>query len=46
MKVPISGGAATQIAAPGNTYGDRIAVDATSVYWTDHTSGMIMKAPK
>ena len=48
MKAPLSGvpdgGAPTPLASGQNTPYD-IAVDGTSVYWTDPGSGTVMKVP-
>ena len=44
MKVAIDGGAPT-ILASGQSSPTRIAVDATSVYWTNSVNGMVMKVP-
>jgi hypothetical protein len=41
MKVPLSGGAPTTIASQADVRG--LAVDATSVYWTDGTKGTVMR---
>jgi hypothetical protein len=47
MKVPIDGGTPTTLAsASGQSEPWGIAVDATSVYWTDLTGGTVMKAAK
>jgi hypothetical protein len=45
MKRPLGGGAATTLAC-GQSDPSGIAVDATSVYWTNPTSGTVMKLPK
>lgn len=46
MSVPIAGGATTTIAS-GQSYPQGIAVDATSLYWTNETSGTVVKlSPK
>jgi hypothetical protein len=43
MKVAIDGGALTTLASGQGQYGEGIAVDATSVYWTG--AGELMKLP-
>jgi len=43
LEVPISGGSVTTLASGLGP--EFIAVDSTSVYWTDE-SGKVMKAPK
>ena len=42
MKVPLGGGSPTTLAS-GQSQPYRLAVDATSVYWTNHASGTVMK---
>jgi DNA-binding beta-propeller fold protein YncE len=44
MKVPTGGGTPTTLAS-GQGYPDGIAVDGTSVYWTNSGSGTVMKVP-
>ena len=41
MKVPWMGGTPTTLVSTQNDVG--IAVDATSVYWTDYIRGTVMK---
>lgn len=43
MKVPLAGGAVTTVVP--NTRATRIALDATSVYWTSSSDGVVMKVP-
>jgi hypothetical protein len=45
MKVSTGGGTPTTLAS-GQSSPSAIAVDATSVYWTDSGSGTVMKLPK
>jgi hypothetical protein len=44
MKVPLAGGTPTTLAS-GQMMPLDLAVDATSVYWTDSTGGTVMKVP-
>jgi hypothetical protein len=45
MKAPLDGGPATTLSCgEGEPFG--IAVDATSIYWTNAVSGTVMKLPK
>ena len=44
MKVPIAGGTPTELAG-GLGYPSRVAVDQTSLYWTDSDAGVVMKVP-
>jgi hypothetical protein len=45
MKMPVTGGTPVPIALD-QKYPWRIAVDASSVYWTNLSGGTVMKAPK
>jgi hypothetical protein len=47
MKVPIGGGTLTTLASLGQDTPDGIAVDGTSVYWTNFgiPTGAVMKVP-
>lgn len=44
MKVGLFGGTPVTLASSPNPFA--LAVDSTSVYWTDTTQGTVMKAPK
>jgi hypothetical protein len=44
MKVALSGGTPASVGSAGLT--QYVAVDSTSVYWTDEIAGTVMKAPK
>lgn len=47
MKGSKNGGAAVQLAVPNMEYGEGIAVDATSVYWTDsYSPGAVKKVSR
>jgi streptogramin lyase len=45
MKVPTGGGIAPTTLASGQSYPYYLAVDATSVYWTNNGGGTVMKVP-
>jgi hypothetical protein len=44
MKVALGGSPTTLASGQSNLFG--IAVDATSVYWTDDSGGTVMEVPK
>jgi len=46
MKAPIAGGGPTVVVAAAQRRATDVAVDATSIYWTDTDAGTIMKIAK
>jgi hypothetical protein len=46
MKVPLAGGTPTTLySGPGQAILLAIAIDETSVYWTDYSIGTVMRVP-